>query len=112
MLAGHKKDLERKQESTLEALPPLIVPSNYVPVTTTIINFDSMKKLSAAKMEDRRACFNKPATTTIKDSDSTKKLMVAKMENRRKKLTVVDSIQRATSDKQQRPARKRKCSGS
>ncbi|GJU92499.1 hypothetical protein Tco_1304922 [Tanacetum coccineum] len=62
-------------------------------------------------MEDRRACFNEPATTTIKDSDSSKKLMVAKIENRRKKLTVVDSIQGETSDKQQRPARKRKCSG-
>ncbi|GJT63283.1 reverse transcriptase domain-containing protein [Tanacetum coccineum] len=41
----HTKNIGMLPESTPEALPPPIVPSNYVPVTTTIINFDSMKKL-------------------------------------------------------------------
>ncbi|PWA50172.1 Pre-mRNA polyadenylation factor Fip1 [Artemisia annua] len=99
------------------------------PVTTTVKDSDSTKKLTVAKMENRRARFNEPSTTTIKDSDSTKKLTVVKIENRRacfndpvtatikhsdstKKLTVVDCIQEATSNKQQRPARKRKWGGS
>nr|GEW97784.1 alpha/beta hydrolases superfamily protein [Tanacetum cinerariifolium] len=64
-------------ESTPDALPPLIVPSNFVPVTT-----DNMNKLTTAKMENRRACFNGPVTTTIKDSDSMKKLAMAKLENK------------------------------
>ncbi|GJY41929.1 retrotransposon protein, putative, ty1-copia subclass [Tanacetum coccineum] len=44
-LAFPKHSEHTKNIGMLPALPPPIVPSNYVPVTTTIINFDSMKKL-------------------------------------------------------------------
>ncbi|GJU66088.1 hypothetical protein Tco_1252347 [Tanacetum coccineum] len=80
----HKDVLARQSsESTPKALPPPIVLSNSIHVTTTVKNSDSMKKLTTAKMENKRACFNEPATTTIKDLDSTKKLAMAKLENRR-----------------------------
>ncbi|GKE46824.1 hypothetical protein Tco_1478082 [Tanacetum coccineum] len=126
---GSNDMTQRCAESTPEALPPPIVLSNSIHVTTTVKNSDSMKKLTMANMENKRACFNEPATTTIKDLDSTKKLAMAKLENKRacfndpvtttinysdstNKITIVDSIQEATLDKQQRPSRKRKWSES